>query len=114
MSFQVPEPPHPGFYDIQFGYSDYLFANDSDGVLTCKLCPEDENKYNTDLRPPEDETTKADLHRWLTRHQRQKHPEKLYVLTSAGWLTVEQLTSTIPQDSLFKDWLTGQAKFLHK
>jgi hypothetical protein len=117
MSFQVPDPPHPGFYDIKFDYSDYLFAHENYGVLTCKLCPEDNNKYNTDLRPPVTEEAKADLVRWLTRHHRQKHPEKLYVLTSAGWIQVEYLVKDPKADviaEMFDSWVKQAPNFLHK
>jgi hypothetical protein len=55
--------------------------------------------------------------RWLTRHHRQKHPEKLYVLTSAGWIQVEYLVKDPKADviaEMFDSWVKQAPNFLHK
>lgn len=89
MDYQIPNPPMPGYHDLQFEYgSDHWLRG---GVLTCHLCPPDKQKHSTDLDPPETDKAKEELRCWLTRHHVQHHPEKLYILTAAGWMQVEYL-----------------------
>lgn len=60
-------------------------------VLTCHLCPEGKKQHYADLMPPENDAAREAVRNWVTRHHRKQHPEKLFVLTTTGWMSVEQL-----------------------
>ncbi len=90
----VPEPPQPTEFKLHLdqvitglGYLDYADT----ARLTCTLCDAilcSQGRH--DSAPMPDPTMdEAQLRRWVsvrvTRHQMQKHPEKLWIYTSGGW-----------------------------